>query len=533
MSDLPGDLRTAVRLLARLPGFLRRPLGVDEARRELARRLATRGAVFLDLVRRAIYARDESPYARLLRHAGCEYGDLERLVRGDGVEGALRTLAATGVYLTADELRGRQPARRGALAIEVGPSRLRNPLVGCDLPTRSGGSRSRGTPVGWNLAFVWERAVDLRLAEAARGPARRRHAIWGVPGSAAIAHLLDICARGSTPTRWFSPVDPASRELPRRYRVAGGLVRVAGRLGGRRLPAPEHVPLLAPGPVVDWLESVFREGATPYLHARPSAVLRLCEAASRRGVDLGGTEVTVGGEPVTRARAAAMRGAGLTVLPRYAAVEVGLIGDACLAPRESDDVHVLHDLVAVVQAGGAHGVGALPPRALLVSSLRPTAPLVLLNASMGDTGVLDDTPCACPLDALGWTTHLRGILSFEKLTREGMTFHDTDVVRILDETLPALFGGGPGDYQLVEDEDRAGRARLRLLVHPQVGPVDSQAVSEAFLAILGRPEDGTGVMAQVWRQAGLPTVERQAPRATTSGKVLHLHRAPSRLDRPG
>jgi hypothetical protein len=523
--DIRTDLRAGARVLARLPGFLRRPVGIEEARPELPRRLATRGATFLDVVRRAVYARDENPYARLLRHAGCEYGDLERLVHGDGVEGALRALLAAGVYLTGDELHGRQPVQRGALTIEVAPSRLRNPLVGCDLPMRTGGSRSAGTAVGWSLAFVRERAVDLCLAEAARGPARRRHAVWGVPGSAVLVHLLDIYARGSTPARWFSPVDPASREQPARYRLAAGLVRGAARLCGRSLPAPEHVPVLSPGSVVDWLASVLVEGRTPYLHARPSAVLRACETASRQGVDLEGAEVTVGGEPITHARAAVMRRAGLQVLPRYAAVEVGLIGDACLAPRAPDEVHVLHDLVAVIQSDGLDGDGALPRGALLVSSLRPAAPLILLNASMGDTGALDDGPCACPLDALGWTTHLRGIVSFEKLTGEGMTFHDTDVVRVLDEALPALFGGGPGDYQLVEEEGPRGGARLRLLVHPRVGSLDPRAVADAFLGTLSRPGGAAGIMTGVWRQAALLTVEREAPRATRSGKVLHVHRS--------
>src|SRR5262245_7580053 len=111
MPDVLTDLRAAARLLTRLPGFLRRPVGLDEARRELAHRLESRGETFLDLARRSIYARPDSPYARLLHHAGCEYGDLERLVGGDGVEGALEALLAEGVYLTVEEFKGRQPVR--------------------------------------------------------------------------------------------------------------------------------------------------------------------------------------------------------------------------------------------------------------------------------------------------------------------------------------------------------------------------------------------------------------------------------------
>jgi hypothetical protein len=434
------------------------------------------------------------------------------------------------VYLTVAELRGRQPVCRGGLTIEVDPRHLRNPLVGCDLPMQTGGSRSAGMPVGWSLDFVRDRAVDLCLAEAARGRARRRSAVWSAPGSAAIAHLLDIYARGGAPDHWYSPIDPASPDLPAQYRWSTHLLRAAARVRGRRLPIPVHVPPLASGPIVDWLAGALAGGAVPYLHTRPSAVLRICETAAQRGIDLAGAEVAVGGESITATRATAMRRAGLRVLPRYAAVEIGLIGDACLAPSGADDVHVLHDLVAVVQSVAGREDGALPRGALLVSSLRPTAPLILLNASMGDAGVLDRAGCGCPLGTLGWTTRLQSIVSFEKLTGEGMTFYDTDLVRILDETLPARFGGGAGDYQLVEDETPDGRSRLRLLVHPGVGPVDASAVTEAFLSALRAPGGARDVTALVWRASGLLEVERRAPETTPAGKVLHVHRIPRGRD---
>jgi hypothetical protein len=57
---------------------------------------------------------------------------------------------------------------------------------------------------------------------------------------------------------------------------------------------------------------------------------------------------------------------------------------------------------------------------------------------------------------LGWTTHLRDIRSQEKLTAGGMTFLDTDLIRVLEEVLPARFGGAPTDYQLVEEEAEEG-----------------------------------------------------------------------------
>ena len=94
------------------------------------------------------------------------------------------------------------------------------------------------------------------------------------------------------------------------------------------------------------------------------------------------------------------------------------------------------------------------------------------------------------------------------------------VARVLDETLPSRFGGGPGDYQLVEDDAWNGR-RLRLLVHPAVGPVDPHAVAETFVSAL-----------DAWPATRVVTVERHVPLATTFGKILHVHRIRRGLDQP-
>jgi hypothetical protein len=91
------------RFLRQLPSFLHHPVTLEEARATLRRRLENREADFLTLVKRAIYEHPPSPYRALLQFAGCEYGDLDRLVRHEGVEGALRALCDKGVYLTIDE----------------------------------------------------------------------------------------------------------------------------------------------------------------------------------------------------------------------------------------------------------------------------------------------------------------------------------------------------------------------------------------------------------------------------------------------
>ena len=127
------------------------------------------------------------------------------------------------------------------------------------------------------------------------------------------------------------------------------------------------------------------------------------------------------------------------------------------------------------------------------------------------------------MEELGWRTHLHSIRSPEKLTVAGMSFLDVDVVRALEQVLPARFGGGPTDYQLVEDIGAGDHPRLRLLVNPTVGPVDARAVATAFLSAIGPGSGVERVMGMLWDEARVIEVERRPPLATPAGKILHLH----------
>jgi hypothetical protein len=234
--------------------------------------------------------------------------------------------------------------------------------------------------------------------------------------------------------------------------------------------------------------------------------------------------MTITGEPITPARLAEIRQAGADAVPDYGSADAGgPVSYGCLAPMAPDEVHVFQDLHALIQPGADVDERALPPDALLISSLRLTSPLILLNVSMGDKAILSRRACSCPLEGLGWTTHLHTVRSFEKLTAGGMTFLDTDVIRVLEEVLPARFGGGPTDYQLVDEEDEHGVPRIRLLVHPRLGPLDDDAVREALLETVGRGSGVERVMALAWRDARLVAVERQPPKTTSMGKIQHVH----------
>jgi hypothetical protein len=97
------------------------------------------------------------------------------------------------------------------------------------------------------------------------------------------------------------------------------------------------------------------------------------------------------------------------------------------------------------------------------------------------------------------------------------------VLGVLEDVLPRRFGGEPGDYQLVEDEDDGGRPCVRLLVHPRLGALDPEAVADTVLRTIGGGRGVERVVELAWRDAGLLQVERRAPLATETGKVRHFH----------
>ncbi|MGH7357426.1 MAG: hypothetical protein ACREJR_01285 [Candidatus Rokuibacteriota bacterium] len=515
------DVVRGVRLLRDVPALVRHPVRLVEARGILSRRFARREADLLALIRCATESAD-GPYARLMRAAGLEYGDAERLVQDEGVEGALAVLLRHGVYLTVTEFKGRRPVVRGSVSFELTTDALRNPRLASHYLGQTSGSRGQRTAVPMSLPFIRDRAVNNVTFLSARNGLTWQQAHWEIPGGTALGRMLWLAAQGAAPVRWFSPIDPAAPDLTARYRWSTRLARWAARAAGVRLRPPEHVPLDDPRPIIAWMQSVLRQGGVPHLWTYTSAGVRLAQAAHAAGIDLTGAELAVLGEPITAARLETIRRAGARALPHYGISEAGPIGFGCLAPASADEVHVFHDVNAVISAG-ADAPPGLVPGMLLVTSLRETAPFVLLNVSFGDAGVVSERRCGCALEPIGWRWHLDRIHSQEKLTAGGMTFLDTDVMRVLDEVLPARFGGGPTDYQLQEESDAAGRPRLALVVHPRVGPVDEAAIARALLDGIGVPGAAERVMALAWQSAGLIHVRRDRPRTTPSGKILHLH----------
>ena len=127
-------------------GFLDEQLTVDQIRQEIAEGVRTREQRFLNKLT-AFYQRPHSPHFRLLAAAGCEQGDIRRLVETDGLESTLTQLAQAGVYLAYEEFKGRMPAKRGSQTFHFGAGDFEDPNLEPELFGSSGGTR----PASWSL----------------------------------------------------------------------------------------------------------------------------------------------------------------------------------------------------------------------------------------------------------------------------------------------------------------------------------------------------------------------------------------------
>src|SRR5262249_6701477 len=202
---------------------------------------------------------------------------------------------------------------------------------------------------------------------------------------------------------------PASLGLHPRYRWSARGLRWASLVAGAPLPAPEFASLERPLGVARWASETRDRGETPHLFTFPSSAVRLCEVAADAGLSLRGLKLWITGEPITATRLRVFAETGADVAGQYGSSEGGgPVAYGCLDPGRRADLHLLSDLHALVQAGREGERVDLPPTALLYSSLRDTAPFVLVNVAIGDQADVEATTCDSALARAGGGRTLRG-----------------------------------------------------------------------------------------------------------------------------
>jgi phenylacetate-coenzyme A ligase PaaK-like adenylate-forming protein len=277
------------------------------------------------------------------------------------------------------------------------------------------------------------------------------------------------------------------------------------------------------GPIVRWVSEKRLAGKTCCIKTAASNAARIAQAAGKLGISLAGTKFIVGGEPFTEAKRETIHRAGAAATVHYVFSAGGSVGNGCADPLYPDEVHINQHTFAVIPHHKPLNNDGPPIRPLLFTTLLPTDPRLLLNVENGDYGILEERDCGCALQRAGLTRHLRHIRSYEKFTSEGMNYFYGDLFDTLEKILPAEFGGGPGDYQLVEEEDDRGQTRLTLRVHPDVPNLNEDALLRRLHEELAKGSRANEFGAKVWQAAGTLRIRREIPYTSARGKILPLH----------
>ena len=523
-----ADLKMYARFAWGLRGYLRHTITLEEARAIVQRRMAEREANFLRLLERGIFGYPRSPYLPLLELAQVELGDIQNMVRDKGLEDTLRALREAGVYVTFEEFKGREPIVRDGHVIPVKARDFDNPYLSHYYYGRSGGTTGAGTRIPTDLDHLADRAPNIALALDAHNVLLGVPAgVWfgAFPDDTGTNEILTHTVFKQTPIKWFAPVVAKDLRPSLKYLVGTRLVVEMVRLHGVPIPRPELLRLDQATVVARWIAKTLATHGTCLFRTLVSLALRVCIAAREEGLDLTGAAIMAGGEPPTPAKIQEIERTGARYIPNYFFSEAGAVGMGCGCPADENDNHFFKDSFALVQCPRQVPGSEISVDAFHFTTLLPTAPKLMLNVESDDYGVIETRSCGCPLESYGLTEHLRHIRSFRKLTGEGVTLVGGEMVHILEEVLPARFGGSPLDYQLLEEEDGGGFTRLSLLVSPKVEIADETEVIQVVLEALGRGSVAADLARATWSQARTLRVKRMEPIWTARGKLMPLHLA--------
>ena len=516
-------VRRTLRLAVSLPEYLRQRINLQQAEEGIARMLYSRNERFLEIVESQIYGSPASPYLRLLRNIGCEYEDFEKYVKSDGLESTLKKLAEEGVYLTSDEFNGKKEVVRGGLSFNVSPENFECSNSSAGFVMESSGTSSQPRATFHSLEWQTLRAMTEAVFYSAHDFITGSHAVCESVIAGRMNRVLLHAKLGIPTDRWFAfKVDVHSRAEDSYHKMNARLIARFGSWFGPGIANPEYAGIEDVRPVLQWVEASTRSGENCRITTVASLAARIARMAIETGTSLSGTRFHVSGEPLTRTKRKLIEEAGAYVTPHYGPGDGtgGLLG--CGHPEYSDEVHLPENVFTMVEHARPSDYGGPAIRPLMFTTLHRSAPRLLLNVENGDCATLIERNCGCPLQKVGFTQHAHTIRSFEKMTSDGMNYSGIDLFELLEDTIPSRFGGGPGDYQLVEEEDGRGQTRLTLVVHPGLRSVDEVRLLESLQQGLAQGSRNHRFITRIWQDAGAFRVRREIPYASARGKVLPL-----------
>jgi len=523
--EIIDDIKMYGRFLWGLRSYFRQPISLKEARIIVQNRLAQRENNFLRLVERGIFGYSHSPYLPLLKNVGCEMADIRKMVKAKGLEKTLSSLREAGVYITFEQFKGREPIVCDGKEIPVKVRDFDNPYLKHYYQAESGGTTGAGTRVSTDLDHLAAQAPNIMLTREAHGVLNVPTAIWHgiLPDNTGVSILLRQARFGRIADKWFSPISSRDIRFSLKNRLANYCIVSAGRLFGVPFPRPEHVSLDQAAILTYWAFNNLKIHGKCLIRGSVSKVLRICLVARENNIDLRGVTFMGGSEPPTPAKVKQITLSNAKWVPTYFFTEAGAVGLGCANPVDGNDLHFQKDALAVIQHPIQVPGSEITVDAFHWTSLLATTPKIMLNVESDDYGVIEKRSCGCPLEHLGFTEHLREIRSYRKLTGEGTTLVGSEMIHILEEILPARFGGSPLDYQLMEEEDNVGLTRISLIVSPKIKINNEKEVIETVLEALGQGSDSADLTRALWQQTGSLQVKRMEPVWTSRGKMMPLH----------
>jgi hypothetical protein len=498
-----------------------------KANDSIRKRVLAREENFLSFVEKGVFEYIRSPYLKLLEHKQIRFNDLKTWVGRDGIEAALRTLENEGVYFTVDEFKGKVPVVRNGIAFWCQEGMFDNPFLSYVYEVRSGATRSAGTRVRIDFDYLHQRALYDALFLNMHGCLKAPIANWfpifpGAPGINSSLRFADI---GNPVQRWFSQVPEDQLNVNWEKKWGTKLIFTLSKLHGCPMAEPEYVGLDDALKVAEWAAAALQQHENCVVYTFASSAIRVCIAAAEKNLNIKGTKFLVTGEPLTLQKRKEIEAVGGSPVPVYGISEAGVIAAGCdQGHPQSDHYHLYKDTTAIISHRHSVPHSDLLVESYLFTSLLSASPKILLNVGMGDYGEISSETCPCVFGQVGFDVCLNQIRSYEKLTGEGVTFVDSDFIRIIERDLPERFGGRSTDYQLVEKEDSHGFTHLQLLVSPRVGEIQEAEVLERFLNLLRRAEDSPDSWSQsgteMWKQSNMVQIAREFPFPTVSGKIM-------------
>ena len=496
-----------------LPQFLKNPVTVGNAKQALKKRLENRRKNFLAVLASCVYSDAGSPYHRLLRHSGFSFDDIEKRVCATGIEDTLLELREAGVFVRLEEFKAQKPVTRDSFYLFTRESDFNNQAASRPgLRGRTSGTRSKGTRVFYNWDFLTQEAQNECFMYHAHDVLQSPVALW-YPFHLSIAGIHNVLLNlkhSHSPDRWFTQT--RHKEMPAVFKYV--YVAACAENRGLKVPVAEHAPMDSSYSVSQWLAETIKNSGSAVLRTFTSSAVRAVETALENGLDISGSTIFTGGEPLTQRHAEFMKSAGVSVFPRYISTETGLIAGPCSCPGCVDDVHLYTDRLALIRDP--------EDGSFLYTTLLPSSGKILLNTSIGDTGNIDHYDCGCSLGRIGFHTHLSGVSSTDKLTMGGMSVFIDELDSAVSDMISSL-GGSPVHYQFRQHTDPpTGLMMMSIVVDPAVKGIDETTFIPEVLKRLRRINLRVEMASDIWKQARSMRLVREKPRITKGQKQLLL-----------